>query len=340
MATGFFLVDNPNPYTPQWVYPRRGVRGKLTGTCIVHTAENMIDLIGPDSAAEDVANFIRRRADYGCYHTLVDSDSIMELVPYEYETWQDSETNNWAVGISAAVRADGWLTIPLDRRLKIYRNLAWAAADFVKYMRDAYNIRVPFMRITGAQARAGVPGFCAHGDSGIARTDPGAQFDWTLFFRYAIEELAKMDGPAPILPKSNTEDDTMSVNSPEVQVVPTAAKVPVLKNGIGWYLKDSTMGKNLNVANGGPGHYVGELFLSGSGLGVGKELEVQFILINGVKKSGYYTSSIRGTEDGTFRDSVTFNQKVSSGTRVEVLVTTNDAETKLLVWGMKSLVVS
>lgn len=335
---GFFLLDNPNPYTPQWVYPRRGSRGKLTGTCIVHTAENMIDLIGPDSAAEDVANFIRRRADYGCYHTLVDSDSIMELVPYEYETWQDSETNNWAVGISAAVRADGWNTIPLARRLKIYRNLAWAAADFVKYMRDAYNIRVPFKRISGAQARAGMPGFCAHGDSGIARTDPGVQFDWTLFFRYAVEELAKMDGAKPIEPIKETDD--MSVKSPEFQVVPPKDKVPALKKGIGWYLKKENMTGNANLAASGPGHYVAEVFIQGSGLNVGEELEVTCMLVTGARKSGYYTQTISGTEDGTFRDSVTFNQRIEKGTEVWVLVTTSAVRTELNVWGMKALVVS
>src|SRR5687768_475073 len=135
---GFYLLDNPNPYTAQWVFPRRGIRGKLTGTCIIHTSESIIDHLGPDAGAESTANFIRTRYDYGCYHTLVDSDSIMELVPYEYETWQDSETNNWAVGLSAAVRAGEWNTIEPGRRDRIYRNLAWAAADFVKYMRDAY----------------------------------------------------------------------------------------------------------------------------------------------------------------------------------------------------------
>lgn len=337
MATGFYLLDNPNPYTPQWVYPRRGTRGKLTGTCIVHTAENMIDLIGEDAGAEGTANFIRTRSDYGCYHTLVDSDSIMELVPYEYETWQDSETNNWAVGISAAVRADGWLTIPLARRLRIYRNLASAAADFVKYMRDAYKITVPFKRITGTQARAGVPGFCAHGDSGIARTDPGKDFDWTTFFQYAREELAKMDGAKPPTPTKETTD--MTITPKDVQVTPATA--PTLGAGKGWYLKAKDMKANQDFRLDGPaGHYIGELFIQGSGLGADKELEVTFMLVTGTRKSGYYTQTIHGSADGTFKDNVTLNQNIGGSTRIEALVTSNDTATKLTVWGYKGVVLS
>ena len=93
---GFYGIEHPNPTTPQFAYPRRG-GAKLSGTCIVHTAEMY--------GALNTAAFCMRRSDYGCYHTIVDDKTIIEIYPYEYETWQDSETNNWAVGISAACRA-------------------------------------------------------------------------------------------------------------------------------------------------------------------------------------------------------------------------------------------
>jgi len=194
---GFYLLDNAQPVTQQWGYPRRGA--SLSGTCIIHTAECAIDLDGADSSAENCANFIRTRGDYGSYHTLVDSDSIIEMVPYEYEAWQDSETNPWAVGLSAAVQADNWHTIPVDRRDRIYRNLATAAADFVTYMATK-GITVPLRRLTGQEARNRVPGFCAHGDSGVDRHDPGAQFDWALFFNYTRQAL----GSAALAPQSST----------------------------------------------------------------------------------------------------------------------------------------
>lgn len=185
--TNFYLLGY-DPGTPQYTYPRRG-GAKLSGTCIIHTAECARDDVGEDSSAESTAKFIAERADYGSYHTLVDSDSIIEMVPYEYEAWQDSETNNWAVGLSAACRTTDWRNMPADREEGYYRNLAWAAADFVRYMREAYNIEVPRKRISGADARNRKPGFCAHGDSGVSRSDPGINFDWARFFTYVDQEL-------------------------------------------------------------------------------------------------------------------------------------------------------
>lgn len=187
---GFYLLDNSpvnGTVWQQWGYPRRG--SSLSGTVIMHTSESALDQLGPDAGAEDCARFIANRTgSYGSYHDLVDSDSIIEMVPFEYEAWQDSETNPWAIGISAACRTSDWATMGDAKREGYYRNLAWCAADFVKYMRTK-GIEVPRIRITGAQARAKVPGFCAHGDSGIARTDPGTNFDWNRFFQYTNEAL-------------------------------------------------------------------------------------------------------------------------------------------------------
>ena len=181
-----YLLDY-NPGTQQWGFPRRG-GAQLSGTIIVHTAECAADNIGEDTSAEGCARMIANRADWGSYHRLVDSDSIIDMLPWEYEAWQDSETNNWAVGISAALRTSDWAAMPGDRRDRVYRNLAACAADFVRYM-AARGVTVPLVRISGAQARARVPGFCAHGDSGVARSDPGANFDWALFFRHTAEAL-------------------------------------------------------------------------------------------------------------------------------------------------------
>ncbi|MDT0171013.1 N-acetylmuramoyl-L-alanine amidase [Pseudarthrobacter sp. BRE9] len=200
-----YLLDY-NPGTQQWGYPRRG-GAQLSGTIIVHTAECAADNVGEDTSAEGCANMIANRADWGSYHRLVDSDSILDMLPWEYEAWQDTETNNWAVGISAALRTSDWLTMPADRRDRVYRNLAACAADFVQYMAGK-GVTVPLVRITGAQARARVPGFCAHGDSGIARTDPGAAFDWALFFRYTAEALA--GGTIQLQSTTVIEEDIMA----------------------------------------------------------------------------------------------------------------------------------
>lgn len=223
MATGFYLLDNAQPITQQYGYPRRGA--VLSGTCIVHTAECALDNVGDDTSAEGTANFIRTRSDYGSYHTLVDSDSIIEMVPYEYETWQDSQTNPWAVGISAAAQADGWHLIPADRKDRYYRNLAWAAADFVKYMATK-GVTVPVKRITGAQARARVPGFCAHGDSGVDRHDPGVQFEWDKFLKYTNEALKG----TTVTPSGTTTPKEDTLSAAEVKEIKTAIAAEGKKN--------------------------------------------------------------------------------------------------------------
>lgn len=184
MATGYLLVDAPNPYTAQGTFPRRG-GFKPSGTCIVHTSEG----VWTDGVAS-LTRLVSIRTDYGCYHRGCDWEDIVRYYPWSWETWQDSETNNWACGISFACRTSDWGNMPADIEEGFYRNGAQMAADFVRDMKRDYGITVPLRRITGAEARARVPGFCAHGDSGIGRTDPGANFDWKRFFAYTAANLA------------------------------------------------------------------------------------------------------------------------------------------------------
>lgn len=197
MATGFIMLDHPNTAQPQGTYPRRGARGRLTGTVILHTSEG-----NWQAGVDSLTRLVQTRGDHGCYHQACDWVDIAPYYPWEWETWQDSETNNWAVGIAAACRTSDWRIMPAEIREGYLRNMAKMAADFVRYMKATYGIVVPLVRISGAQARAGVPGFCAHGDSGVARSDPGADFDWATFFKYTKAEL---DGtttkPKPTTPK-------------------------------------------------------------------------------------------------------------------------------------------
>lgn len=181
--SGYILVDSPNLAQPQGTLPRRG-GAKLSGTCIVHTSEG-----NWRSGVDGLTNLVRTRADWGCYHRACDWVDIAQYYPWEWETWQDTETNNWAVGIAAACKTTDWGTMPADIEEGYYRNLARMAADFVTYMKTEHGITVPLRRITGAEARARKPGFAAHGDSGVARSDPGANFDWTRFFNYTRQAL-------------------------------------------------------------------------------------------------------------------------------------------------------
>lgn len=322
--TSFYLLDNPQPNTQQWGYPRRGA--KLSGTVIIHTAECALDLVGEDTSAEGTAKFIWGRLDYGSYHVLCDSDSTIWMAPWEYETWQDSQTNPWAVGISAAVQAANWHLIPVERRNKIIRNMAVAAADFVQYMKAAYGITVPLRRITGAEARARVPGFCAHGDSGVDRYDPGAQFDWDLFFKYTAEALATTTTPA--------KKETTEVAAHKHIQVKQPAGGRRLAKGATWYLKDAAGKLNQNFAVAGVGNYDIDLFLQGTGLPAGESIAVQFIIKNGKNTSGYYSQEIRGDANGNFQPTpVRLKRAITAGTILEVGVTSSCDTASLTLFG-------
>lgn len=179
----YLLLDSPNVNQPQGVYPRRGGH-RPSGTAIVHTSEG-----NWRAGVDGLTGLVRTRADWGCYHEACDWQDIARYYPWEWETWQDTETNNWAVGLAAACKTTDWGNMPAEVEAGYYRNLGIMAAEFVTYMRNVYGVEVPLRRITGAEARAKVPGFCAHGDSGVHRSDPGANFDWDRFFAATREAL-------------------------------------------------------------------------------------------------------------------------------------------------------
>lgn len=174
-----YLIANP-PRQRQFHRPRRAAP---SGVCLVHTAENTPDTDGTDGAAEAVARFIQGRADFGSYHDLVDSDSIVDLVPYDAEAYHDGTGSNpHSYGVSAATQAARWATLPKAVRRAMVRNMAKAAARYAKWIRAERGIIIPARRITRAQSEARVPGFLAHADRDPdRRSDPGAGFPWATF---------------------------------------------------------------------------------------------------------------------------------------------------------------
>ena len=58
-------LDQHPPVRRQYRDPRRAAP---SGVIVVHTAENVMDAVGSDTGAENVARFIQTRADPGSYH--------------------------------------------------------------------------------------------------------------------------------------------------------------------------------------------------------------------------------------------------------------------------------
>lgn len=182
---GAYLLDNP-PRRAQYRNPRRE---EPSGVVVVHTAENAPDFVAFDGGAEAVARFIQGRADAGSYHVLADSDSILPLIPYDFEAFQDGTgSNRHAVGLSVATRADVWPLAPANWRLGAVENLAVAAADFAHWLHTRRGIVIPARRISRSDSELRMPGFISHGERDPGRRhDPGASFPWDFFLeRYAL----------------------------------------------------------------------------------------------------------------------------------------------------------
>lgn len=172
-----------------------------TGLIVVHTAESMLDEIGEDTGAEGVAEFIRRRADPGSYHRLVDSDSIVALVRFEMAAYGDGTgSNEFAIHLSFACRAADWPGMDPARREAYLVNGAKAARAAATWLQRVHGITVPARRVTRTQSDQGAAGFISHGERDPGRrTDPGPAFPWDQFLTLYAQEDDMTDDDRELL---------------------------------------------------------------------------------------------------------------------------------------------
>lgn len=206
----------------QYRQPRRQ---KLRGVIVVHTAESVMDTVGPDTGAENVARFIVGRDTPGSYHDLVDYDSAMHLVDYDDEAWQDGTGSNpWAIGLSFACRTTDWAAMHPAKRRAFLAQGARKAADAARHIHARTGKVVAARRITRADSEHGVTGFVAHGDRDPGRrTDPGTSsphlFPWDEFLAlYRIAAADLLGGNQPPEDDMYTDADRKRDNETRVLV--------------------------------------------------------------------------------------------------------------------------
>jgi hypothetical protein len=162
-----------NPPARQQFYVTR--RARPTGLVVLHTSESVMDTVGPDTGAENVARFIRDRTSPGSYHDLVDSDSVVHLVPYESAAFHDGTgSNNWSLSVSFACRASDWPRMSATRRHDFLHRGAEAFARQQVWLRAHDYPTTPLRLVSKAESDAGKPGLIYHGHRDPSRrTDPG-----------------------------------------------------------------------------------------------------------------------------------------------------------------------
>jgi hypothetical protein len=157
--TSYYLLDNP-PATQQF-YPSRP--RPMSGGVLIHTTESIMDNVGPDTGAENVAGFISRRLDYGSYHVIVDSDSAVALVPDTYVAYHcgASGYNGSTWGISFACRTTD-LDVNSDWTRKAMRIAAREIVGF--WRRNRFDVAAANRFIPAMQTQTS-PGMSTHGEA-------------------------------------------------------------------------------------------------------------------------------------------------------------------------------
>lgn len=199
-----YLIDHP---PAQRQFRERG--RKPTGLIVIHTAESVPDWVDADAGAEGVARFIQGRSDFGSYHLLVDSDSIILLVPLSLQAYGDGTGSNpFAVHVSAATQADKWAKAPAEWRRETVANMAEAAARAARWLESTHGITVPPRRVTKAQSDQGAAGFISHAERDPARrSDPGKDFPWDVFLQDYADAM-RPAAPTPSITQAlNAETD-------------------------------------------------------------------------------------------------------------------------------------
>jgi hypothetical protein len=97
-----YLDEHP-PRSPQFRLPRRE---QISGVTAIHTSEQVMDDIGPDTGVERLADVIAGRSDPGSYHTGGDSDTALRIVRLDAEAFQIAADghNRHALSYSFACR--------------------------------------------------------------------------------------------------------------------------------------------------------------------------------------------------------------------------------------------
>lgn len=186
---GYYLLDHPNPNYKQYRETRRN-GATVSGGIILHDAEGGTDLDGADMGAENVARYISVRTTPGSYHVLVDRDSTIPMVPLDYETWHDTTSNNYTVGISVAWNKADLARMTPAQREAYYHPFAAAVRDAVAWFARR-GITVPTGRfLSRDEIVARRPGISTH-----SRMDPSRRSDpFGTGSPYESEFLAVLNG--------------------------------------------------------------------------------------------------------------------------------------------------
>lgn len=169
-----YLIENPGVLT-QYSSRSSWSPSRPTGLTVLHTSENVMDSVGPDTGTEVLAAYIRSRSTPGSYHSIADSDSNLDLVPFDKGAWQDGTgSNGMALSISFVCRTVDWDRMTPGKRRGFLRQGAQCFVRQQAWLKANGYPTTPLRLVSKAESDRGVAGLIYHGhrDPG-RRSDPG-----------------------------------------------------------------------------------------------------------------------------------------------------------------------
>lgn len=227
MATGFFLLDHPNPHhtaaTPHWHTTRPG----SVLAIVVHITAGLEDLDGhADQSAEATGRFAATTDRPVSWHSGSDADSAFDLLPAAFTAFQVRGYNSRTYGHEISKHDPDWRHAPpvwAQATLRVAaRHLGPRARQLGVPIRHATRAELDHAIATGGPA----VGFIGHDVlDPTRRRDPGRvggidTFPWEAFLALA-REFAGLPGPtppppapAPVPRPRSLEDDMFMYTTP------------------------------------------------------------------------------------------------------------------------------
>lgn len=209
------MANSPQYPDLRWMPPKAWNSGRASGqpTLItIHTTEGSAH----GTSAEDGAAYDQRRTDGTSAHYYVDSNSVIQCVRTT-DRANTARANGNARGIHYELCGRSgsidWAGPYAQAMLKLAAKQA---------ARDAKRHGIPVRKLSAAQVRDGLKGFCGHVDITNAwhqsdHTDPGPKFPWSQFLGYVNQHMG-------------TDPDT-AAGGRKVTFVEISGDLPVLKQG-------------------------------------------------------------------------------------------------------------
>lgn len=172
----YSYIDKPNPWAANRQFHGYTSRSRVVKYIVIHTGEIAADIIGPDSSAESLTNYMSNSTRQVSWHATTDADTVLHNLPHSYTAFHVAGHNSQSIGIEQGIYARQWNELPKAHIEAMIDNLALV----VCWYSQIYNIQIKWL--TQAEYNAGQNGIISHAmlNPG-SRTDPGPDFPFQLF---------------------------------------------------------------------------------------------------------------------------------------------------------------